>query len=117
MARSSTCCTPPQNLFFGGEDELATAASTKGNNTPAMSHALILATAPPVISAFFSMAQYLEDDFQRIVKTVLDSRPLVCPSAPAPAPQQYKGPRERPLKARFLDVYWGKIHLKYYNFF
>lgn len=47
-----------------------------------------------------SIAKYTEEDLQRILKTVLEAR------APAPAPIP-EGPRERPLKARFPDIYRG----------
>ena len=42
------------------------------------------------------------------------------PFAPVPAPAaalHYEGVCEKPLKARFPDIYWGKTHLEYYNFF
>ena len=32
------------------------------------------------------------------------------------APPYYK-PREKPLKARLLDVYYGKFHIEYYNIY
>ena len=115
MARSFACRTFFQNLSLGGKDKLAGAAPTKGNNTFAMSRAPTSAIAPPVISALSSVAQYSEDDLQRIFRTVLHFRPLASPLVFVP--QQYKGPCERPLKARFLNVYWGKTHLECYNFF
>ena len=82
-----------------------------------MSRALIPTIAPPVVSALSSVAQYLEDDLQRIFKTILDFRrpaPLLALSL---ALQQYKDPCKKPLKARFPDIYWDKTHLECYNFF
>ena len=119
MTQSSACCTPPQNSPFGGKDELARAAPTEGNSTPAVSCVSIPATAitPPVIFPLFSIAQQLENDFQQILRTILNSRPHVLLLAPAPTLQKYKSLHERWLNAWFLDVYWGKTHLECYNFF
>ena len=77
----------------------------------------ILADTLPVSFALSFMARYSEKNLQQIFRTVLDFSPL---SALAPAfviSQQYKNPCKRPLKARFLDMYYGKTYLKYYNFF
>ena len=69
------------------------------------------------------MVRYLEDDFQRVVRTIFEARPILI-SAPAPVPApvvatapNYKGPHERPLNVQFPDIYWDKMHLKCYNFF
>ena len=115
MAPSFACHTPSQNLHVGGKDKLASAAFNKINNTPIVPRAPIPAVAPLLVSALFSMTWYLEDNLQRILKIVLDFRLL----APLPTfiPQKYKGPYEMPLKPHFLDVYQGKIHVEYYNFF
>ena len=72
---------------------------------------MVFTTAPS------SVAQYLKNDLQQILKTVLDFRPFVPLLAPAPACQQYKSLYKRLLKAEFLDVYWDTTHLKCYNFF
>ena len=69
------------------------------------------------------MIRYLNDDLQRIVKTILEARSFPLPtSAPIPvfivaAAPHYEGLREWPLKVRFPDIYWGKTHLECYNFF
>lgn len=57
-----------------------------------------------------SVPKYSEQDLQRIMKTVLESRPS------APAPRDFDEPRERPLKPRAPDVYKGKSHMDCYNF-
>ena len=82
-------------------DELSEPPVLSGNPTP-------VPDAPPLAP---SVAKYTEEDLQRILKTVLEAR------APAPAPITFpEGPRERPLKARFPDVYRGENHLDCYNF-
>ena len=125
MAQSSACRSPCQNLH-DGEDKLAGGTPTKGSDrcipAPAASRALTPAVAPVVTpfaasgSANSSVVRYSEDDLQWILRTVLDFRPL----APIPAPSaalHYEGSPERPLKAWFPDIYWGKTHLECYNFF
>ena len=127
MAWSSACRSSYQNLY-NGKDEFAGETSTEGSDrcTPVL--AATCAPTPavtPVVtpliasgSADFSVVRYSEDDLQRILRTVLDSRPLapVLTSIVAAAPH-YEGPRERPLKVQFPDIYWGKTHLECYNFF
>ena len=51
------------------------------------------------------VAKYTEENLQRIFKTILKARAL--PS---------DGPREKPLKARSPDIYYGKSHMECYNF-
>ena len=51
------------------------------------------------------VAKYIEEDLQKILRTVLEAR----------APPS-DGPREKPLKARSPDVYRGKSHMECYNF-
>ena len=125
MAQSSACRSPRQNLH-NGKDKLGGRTPTEGSDrrtlAPTASRAPTPAVTPIVAqlatsgSANSSVVRYLEDDLQRILRTVLDSRPLALVPAPAAAPH-YEGPRERPLKARFPDIYWGKTHLECYNFF
>ena len=115
MAWSSARRTPPQNPALSRKEWFAGASPTKDNNTPAVSDAPTPTVALLVVFALFSLAQYSQDDHQQIFKTIWDSRPLAPPLAPTP--QQYKSPCERPLMTQFLDVYWGKTHLKCYNFF
>ena len=79
MAWSSACQTFSQNLFLGGKNKLAGAAFIKSNNISAVSDAPIPAPAIAlsISSAPSSVVKYLEDDFQKILRTVLDFRPLV----------------------------------------
>ena len=82
MARSSAHRTFPQKTPLGDKKKLAGAAFTKGNNIPIVSRAPNPAVAPPVVSVLFSMAQYLEDNLQLILKTVLDFRCFATPLIP-----------------------------------
>ena len=79
MAQSSAYHTLFQNLFFDGKDKFAGTIPIKGNNTLAMLYTSTSATAIAslFISVLFSVAQYLEDDLQRILRANLDFRPLV----------------------------------------
>ena len=119
MAWSSICRTLTQILSYSGKDKLTSSTLTERNNISAVLYVLTLTNfiAPPVIFALSSLVRYLEDDFQRILKNVLDFRLPTLLLALALAPQQYKHPCERPLKAQFPDVYWDKTHLKCYNLF
>ena len=132
MAQSSVCCSPCQNLH-NGKDKLAGKTPTKGSNrctpAPATTHAPTTAIIPfaALVAAFgsadSSVVKYLEDDLQRIIRTILEARPLLLPApAPIPAPvltpaPHYESTYKRTLKAWFADIYWGKTHLKCYNFF
>ena len=106
-----------QNSLLDAEDKFANAAPIEGNNTPVVSYIPTLALVVAPATAPSSIAQYSKNDFQRIFKTVSDSR-----SSPAPAPipilaQQHESPWKRLLKAWFPDIYWGKIYMECYNFF
>ena len=57
---------------------------------------------PPAVK--LPVAKYTEENLQKILRTVLKAR----------APSD--GTREKPLKARSLDVYYGKSHMEFYNF-
>ena len=132
MAQSSACCSPWQNPH-NSKNELAGGTPTKGSNrwtpAPAATRAPTPTIAPvvaPLIASGSnnsSVVIYLEDDFQQIVRTILKAKTLLL-LAPAPVPAlvvaaapHYKGPRKRPLKTRFPNIYWGKTHLECYNFF
>lgn len=88
MAWPCACQSPCQNSSLNGKDELAGAAlrpaSTKDSgtltNTPIVSCIPTSALAMPFTPIADFIARYLEKDFQRILKTVLEAR------APAPAP-------------------------------
>ena len=88
---SSACHTLPQNLLLDGKNKIAGAAPTKVNNTPAVSRASTIAVAPLIASIFSHVAQYLEDDLQRIIKIGLDFKLSAHFLAPIPAFQQLEG--------------------------
>ena len=122
IAQSSACHSPRQNPH-NGKNELAGGTPTEGSNrrtpTPATTHAptptIAPVVAPFVISGFVKsfVVRYSKNNLQRILKTVLNSRPPVPVPAPivAGAPH-YEGLCERPLKTRFPDIYQGKTHLE-----
>ena len=121
MARLPACNIPCRNPPPTGEDKLASLDSTDGSDTytpgPAVSRDSTPAPPPaPLLastSAVDSMVGYSEADFQRIFRTVLEARPPVPPPQPLVFPD---GPCEKPLKARFLELYRGKTHVECYNF-
>ena len=81
-----------------------------------MSCALICASlaAPALaLAAVNSTARYLEADFQQIFRTVLETRPPVFAPQPLVFPE---GPCERPLKAKFPELYCDKTYMECYNF-
>ena len=133
MAWSFACRNPCQNPLFDGEDKLASRTFTEDSNccTPAPAARrdptpVVRPVVAPLVafgSADSFVMRYLKDNLQQIVKTIFKARPLP-PLAPAlvPAPvvavaPQYEGRCKRLLNAGFLDIYWDKTHLKYYNFF
>ena len=112
---------------------LAGGIPTKGNNRRSPVPAIECAPTPAIASvaaplvAFGSadsfVVRYLEDDLQKIVRTIFEAKSLLplasaFVSAPivATAPY-YEGSCEWLLKARFPDVYCGKTHIECYNFF
>ena len=127
MAWSSTCCSPRQNPY-DYKNKLAGGTSTKGSNrytidpaaTRAFTPVVVFVVAPLVIfdSADPFVIRYSKDDIKQILKIVLDLKFLVLVLALiVAAVPHYKGSRKRALEAWFPDIYWGKTHLKCYNFF
>ena len=105
----------PKSLF-DSRDELASGTSIEGSNrhTPApiairaLTPAIAPVVAPLAVSGSAdssSLVRYLEDNLQRILRTVLDFRSPAPVSAPvvANAPH-YEDSREQPLKAWFPDI-------------
>ena len=121
------CRSPYQNPH-NGKEKFASGTSTVNGNfctpTPATTYvstpadALVIAFVAASGSAYSSVVRYLEDNLQRILKTILDFRSLTPVPAPViTAALHYKGLCERPLKAWFPNIYWDKTHLECYNFF
>ena len=72
-----------------------------------------LQDSAPGPSAPLNISKYSKKDLQQILKTILEVKTL----APAPHPFVVPDrPRERPLKAKFPNLYCGKSHLESYNF-
>ena len=133
MAQSSTCRSSCQNPLFDGKDKLIGGLPTKVSNcctlAPAVPRAPTSAVIPVVAllaafsSADFSVVRYLEKSLYQIVRTIFEARSLPPPTLTfvlAPiviAASHNEGSRERPLKARFPDIYQGKTHLECYDFF
>ena len=111
MAEFLVCHTLLQDLLFGNKGNLTSAALIEGNNTHTMLYAFIPTLTVALATISSSMARYLKDDLQQIFRTVLYSRLSASPLALAPAPQQYKSPYERLLKAEFLDLYQDKYNI------
>ena len=127
MVQSSACRSPCQNPHHG-ENKLAGGTLNEDSNccTPAPAATLAPTPAASIVVAPFAasgsadsfVVRYLEDDLQRILRIVLDFRLLTPVSASVVATVlHYESQRERPLKAWFPDIYWGKTHLECYNFF
>ena len=126
MARPLTCCSPCRNPPSTGGNEFAGPTPTEGSDiytlacaisrapTLALAHAPALLLAPAPVDANATV-KYLEANLKRIFRTVLEARPPV----PALSRQPFvflEGPCEKPLKARFLELYCGKTHIECYNF-
>ncbi len=92
---------------LGDLDKLSEPPQLSANPTPAPE-----APPAPEASPAPPIAKYTEEDLQRILKTVLEAQV----PAPAPTISFPEGPRERPLKAWFPEVYTGENHMDCYNF-
>ena len=116
MARTPARRNPRRNPPPTGEEEPAGPAPTEDSDTytpalaescvptPAPTPAAAVALAPAAID---SVAKYLAENLQGILKTILKAR------APASQQDSYS---EKPLKARAPDIYRGKTHMECYNF-
>ena len=98
----------PWNLASGEEASGSSDEGTPGPSnagtpvpTPAPSRASTPAPAPG------SDFNYTEGGFQRVTKLYVDS----FVQAQTQLPIHQEGPPERPLKARFSDLYFGKFHM------
>ena len=122
MARPLACHSLCRNPSPTGKDEPASPTPTESSDTYTPAFAVSCApthTAPaallPVLipAAVNSTVRYSEADLQRIVKTVLETKPPAFASQPLVF---LDGPRKKLLKARFPEQYCGKTHIEYYNF-
>ena len=73
---------------------------------------------PKSLPTATNIPKYSKDEMQLILKAVLETRvPTPTPTfAPSPAPNAFEKPRDKLLKACFLNVYCGKSHMNCYNF-
>ena len=108
MARKHTRRSPYRNPLQGGEDEPIKGpprAPTKDSNTPTPSPTVsrtptpVLAPAPAPPST--------NELFKQFMKAYLESNQGPC---------QPLAERKQPLKAKVLDVYYGKLHMDCYHF-
>lgn len=98
----------PFKSSFSNLDRFSNTSATYAPSIDALS----LALPPDILPAPGpSIAKYMEQDLQHILKIVINARAPVPASAPAP-----ERPRKRSLKARFFDVYYGKSHIDCYYF-
>ena len=100
MARQRTCRSPCRNPSPGGKDKGGpSGALTKGSNTPTHFLAISRAPTPALLST--------NELFKRFIKAYLESNQ---------GPSQPLEERERPLKAKVPDVYYGKLYMNCYRF-
>lgn len=99
---------PPRNLASGEEASGSSDGGTpdpRNAGTPVPTPATSRAPTPAPASG--SDFKYTEGDFQRVAKLYVES----FFQAQTQLPIKQEGPRERPLKARFSDLYFGKSHM------
>ena len=107
-----------RNPSLGGKDELA-GAPTKGNSTPAVSHAstpipaYAPAPTPAPASAPGPPERYTDKDLQRDTKLALE---LFVKGQEHCQLQANSAPRKQPLKAQFSNLYYGNSYLDCYWF-
>ena len=105
MARPCAYCSPWQNSFPAGKNELADAASTKGNSTPiptlAVSH---------ILTSALHIALFLDNKlFKQFIKLYLEAQV----SGQIKADSK---PRKQPFKTQFSDLYYGNLQMDCYYF-
>lgn len=103
--RSRPCCSPCRNLPPIDPVEIELAGSVPLDFTPgsvqSQEHTPALPTPTPTRST--------EELFELLMKTYMES-------VKNPVQSQSFGPRKRPLKAWFPDLYYRKSHLDCYQF-
>ena len=102
MTGSRTRRSFRHNLASGNEDKLEGGlprAPIKGSNTPTHSQAVSWALTPASLST--------NELFKGFMKTYLESN-----QGPSQLPEE----RKQPLKAKRLDIYYGKLHMDCYHF-
>lgn len=107
MAGPRTRRSPRRNPPPTGEDELA-GAPTEGSGTPTPTPVISRAPTPAPVPAPVVRPAPTDEQFKQFMKTYLEAQ-----TQPAPGQSE---PRERPLKARFPDLYYGNSHQDCYRF-
>ena len=116
MAGACAYCSPRWNFLPADEDELASAALTKSNDTPTPTPIVSCAPTPALAANFARLfisaavnlaARYSAKNLQEILKTIPETRALAL---------QPEGVCERPLKSQAPDLYRGNNHIECYNF-
>ena len=122
MTGPPTRQSPCRNLLSAGEDKIAGAAlgaptndSGTPSHTPAVSRVPTPAPAPPLALAKL-VAKYTDADLQRATKLAPESFVQGQQQAQSQMAPLALKPQERPLKARFLDLYYGNSYMDCYWF-
>ena len=108
MVKGCTCRSPRRNPSQGGEDEPAEGppeAPTKDSNTPTLSPAV--SRTPTPVPAPAPAPPSGDELFKQFMKAYLKSNQ---------GPTQPLAERERPLKVKVPNVYYGKSHMDCYQF-
>ena len=109
MARPSACRSPYRNPLPTGKDELASAAPTRGSDTPTSTPVVsCTSTSAPVTAP--AIAPSLDNElFKQFMKAYLKAQ----------VPGQIEvdsESRKQLLKAWFSDLYYGNLHMDCYWF-
>ena len=109
MARPSACRSSYWNSSSNGKDELAGAAITKSSGTPTPTLVVSRALTPAPATAPTAALSLDNKLFKQFMKVYLEAQ---VPSGTKVDPKS----RKQTLKARFLDFYYGNLHMDCYRF-
>ena len=98
ITQRNPCINPPDNIS-GEQDELAGAKSDAGSNE---------APTPPEAPTLSLFPPPTKDLFTKFMKVFMKTTQAQA--------QALADPRERQLKARIPETYWGKFHIECYHF-
>ena len=111
MAGPHACHSPCRNRHLASEDELAGATLTKSSGTPTPTPVVLRAPNPVPATAPAITPSLNNKLFKQFMKAYLEAQ------VPARiAPEIDPEPCEQPLKTRFLDLYYGNLHIDCYQF-
>ena len=106
-ARRSPCVNTPVDLA-GELDELAGAQGPAKRSNAGSDETSTEAPTPPEASTPPLVPPTSEDLFTKFMKVFMETTQAQA--------QALAEPRERPLKARTPETYWGKSHMECYHF-